>query len=125
MEVLFKASDITVLPYRESSQSGVMFMSYAFGKPVIVPRLGGFPDDVIEGTTGFLFEPGDALSLAKVLREAKNGLLGNEQKEQTIIRQFALNNYSWERTAQKLLEAYSDLLINPKRIPNSTLKRPI
>ncbi|MFH1984400.1 MAG: glycosyltransferase [Pseudomonadota bacterium] len=35
----------------------------AYGKPVIGARIGGIPELITEGVTGFLFEPGDRLSL--------------------------------------------------------------
>ena len=40
----------------------------AYGIGVIGSRIGGIPELVIEGTTGFLFEPGDAGSLACIMR---------------------------------------------------------
>ncbi len=38
------------------------------GKPVICPRIGGLPEIVDDGETGFLFEPGDAADLAGKIR---------------------------------------------------------
>jgi glycosyltransferase involved in cell wall biosynthesis len=67
MHKLFSATDVTVLPYLEASQSGVMFMSYSFGRPVIVPDIGGFPDDIVPGRTGYLFKARDPGSLAETI----------------------------------------------------------
>ena len=43
----FRAADLVVLPYREIDQSGVLFTAMAFGKPLLLTRVGGFPE--IEG----------------------------------------------------------------------------
>src|SRR5690606_35243222 len=65
VEQCFRAADVTVLPYKEASQSGVLFMSYAYGVPVIVPDLGGFSEDILSKQTGYLFEANNPESLAE------------------------------------------------------------
>ena len=52
---LFRHAACTVLPYIEASQSGVLSMSYHFGKPVIVSNLDGLTEFVDEGKTGVIF----------------------------------------------------------------------
>ncbi|MBF0523116.1 MAG: glycosyltransferase family 4 protein [Candidatus Omnitrophica bacterium] len=46
----------------------VIVEAYACGVPVITSRLGGLPELVEEGKTGFLFRPGDADALAEKIR---------------------------------------------------------
>jgi glycosyltransferase involved in cell wall biosynthesis len=45
-----------------------VFESMALGKPVIASRIGGIPELVIDGRTGFLFEPGNFRELAEKIR---------------------------------------------------------
>ena len=40
----FRAADLVVLPYREIDQSGVLFTALAFGKPLLLSAVGGFPE---------------------------------------------------------------------------------
>ena len=40
----FRAADLVVLPYREIDQSGVLFTALAFGKPLLLTAVGGFPE---------------------------------------------------------------------------------
>ena len=40
----FAAADLVVLPYREIDQSGVLFTALAFGKPLLLSAVGGFPE---------------------------------------------------------------------------------
>jgi glycosyltransferase involved in cell wall biosynthesis len=42
--------------------------SMALGKPVIASRVGGIPEQIIDGKTGLLFEPGNATELAKKIK---------------------------------------------------------
>jgi glycosyltransferase involved in cell wall biosynthesis len=41
---LFELADLVVLPYRTASQSGVIPLAAAFGKPVVATAAGGLPD---------------------------------------------------------------------------------
>ncbi|PYR30285.1 MAG: hypothetical protein DMF90_28035, partial [Acidobacteria bacterium] len=68
VELYFKAADVCVLPYKLIFQSGVLFLSYRFGLPVVVSDVGSMRDDVEEGRTGFVCRPEDPASLAETLR---------------------------------------------------------
>jgi glycosyltransferase involved in cell wall biosynthesis len=61
--LLFGAADASLLPYRSASQSGVVQLSFAYGRPVIATRVGGLPAAVDDGVDGILCEP-DAAALA-------------------------------------------------------------
>lgn len=64
---LFRRASVVVLPYIEASQSGVIPIAYRFGKPVVATRVGGLPDMVDHGRTGYLVPPRDAKALAEAL----------------------------------------------------------
>ena len=53
----FSASDVVVLPYKSASQSGIVQIAYHFDTPVIVSDVGGLPEIVDEGKTGYCVEP--------------------------------------------------------------------
>ena len=53
----FSASDVVVLPYKTASQSGIVQIAYHFDTPVIVSNVGGLPEIVDEGKTGYCVEP--------------------------------------------------------------------
>jgi glycosyltransferase involved in cell wall biosynthesis len=61
--LLFSVADASLLPYRSATQSGVVQLSFAYGRPVIATRVGGLPAAVNDGVDGLLVEP-DAESLA-------------------------------------------------------------
>jgi glycosyltransferase involved in cell wall biosynthesis len=60
----FQRASIVVLPYIEASQSGVIPMAYSAGKPVVATTVGGLPEMVEHGRTGYLVAPRDETQLA-------------------------------------------------------------
>ena len=64
VDAFFAAADLVVLPYVSATQSGIAQIALAFDRPMIVTRVGGLPEVVREGRTGFLVEAGDAQGIA-------------------------------------------------------------
>lgn len=109
LQLYFKSADVTVLPYLEASQSGVLFLSYSYGIPVIAPDMGGFSTDVIEGKTGYLFKPGNTDSLFQTLLKFHQEMNYNTRELKNDIKRFSAENYSWTATGNVLCETYSGL----------------
>jgi glycosyltransferase involved in cell wall biosynthesis len=63
----FSASDVVVLPYKSASQSGIVQIAYHFDTPVIVSDVGGLPEIVDEGKTGYCVEP-NSNAFAKAIK---------------------------------------------------------
>ena len=76
VEALFRAADVTVLPYRSATQSGVTHVAYALGCPVIATRVGGITETVREGETGLTAPPEDPGALADAVVRFFAGGLG-------------------------------------------------
>lgn len=107
--VLFKNSDIIVLPYIEASQSGVIPLAYQFGKPVVATHVGSLPEVVDDGRTGFLVKPGDEYSLADALAT----LIKDEKlrKEMGVnAKNKAENELSWENIARLTKKIYYQII---------------
>jgi len=60
----FGAADVAVLPYVSATQSGITQIAFAFGLPVISTNVGGLPEVVREGETGYIVKPEDERDLA-------------------------------------------------------------
>lgn len=99
-EVYFKAADVLVLPYNHIFQSGVLFLAYNFGLPVIATDVGSLRDDIVEGKTGWVCRPRDPGDLARAL-EAHFGseLYRDLAARRGAIETFAAGKYSWARVA--------------------------
>jgi len=61
----FARASVVVLPYVEASQSGVVSMAYSAAKPVVATSVGGLPEMVEHGRTGYLVPPRNVPQLAK------------------------------------------------------------
>ena len=65
----FSAADVTVLPYRSATQSGISAISYHFEVPMIVTDVGGLKETVGDRGTGLLApEPAPEPVRAQILR---------------------------------------------------------
>jgi len=65
---LYMASaDVVVLPYLSATQSGIIQLAYGFNKPVITTDVGGLPDVVENGKTGYVVESRDSDALARAI----------------------------------------------------------
>ncbi|CUS05030.2 putative Glycosyltransferase [Candidatus Promineifilum breve] len=67
---LISQSDALVMPSIVHEVFGISIIeAYAYGKPVIAANIGGMPELIIEGETGFLVEPGQVESLQQKIRQ--------------------------------------------------------
>lgn len=63
----FLVSDVVVLPYRSATQSGILNLAYGFRKPVIVTKVGGLSEFVINDSTGLIVEEPKAELIAEAI----------------------------------------------------------
>jgi D-inositol-3-phosphate glycosyltransferase len=114
-EIYFKAADVLVLPYVHVFQSGVLFLGYNFGLPVIVSDVGSMKDDVVEGTTGFVCPPRDAAALARAVeRYFASELYRTLDARRPEIRRFAHERYSWAKVGAITTDVYGTVTAGPK-----------
>lgn len=110
-ELYFKAADVLVLPYRFIFQSGVLFLGYNFGLPVVAADVGTLKDEIIAGKTGFVFKPEDSLDLASTIeRYFTSELFASLNSRRQGIRDFAMERHSWDVVGQMAMKVYADLL---------------
>jgi glycosyltransferase involved in cell wall biosynthesis len=99
----FTEIDVSIMPYIEATQSGVVPLSYSFAKPVIVSDVGALSEQVYKGETGFVIEPGNPVVLAesiiKIMMDKE--LLCFMSNKCDIVYQ---NELTWDSSAKKILE---------------------
>jgi glycosyltransferase involved in cell wall biosynthesis len=103
----FRRADLVVLPYREIDQSGVLFTALAFGRPLLLSAVGGFPEVAGHGAAA-LVAAGDPLALAQQLRR----LIADDGARARLAegaRAAAAGPYSWDAVAAAHLELYGAL----------------
>ena len=69
VEDYFMKTDLVVIPYNSATQSGIVQISYSFDVPVVVTRVGGLPEVVRDGETGYIVEPGSSSAVAYAVIE--------------------------------------------------------
>lgn len=113
---LFQTASVVVCPYIEASQSGVLALANAFGKPVVATPVGGIPEMIIHGQTGLLVPPRDARHLADAVvtllqdRALRQAMCWNAQQQ-------AQGELSWASIAKQTLAVYQQA-INAHAIPS-------
>ncbi len=114
----FQRADLVVLPYREIDQSGVLFTALAFGKPMLLSDVGGFPEIAATGAAR-TFPAGDVPALSDALGELLSDRAALAAMAERA-RAAAAGVYSWEEIGRRTLRLY-DSLISPsteKSIPS-------
>jgi glycosyltransferase involved in cell wall biosynthesis len=107
---LMPVFDIFVLPSLNEGMGRVLVEAMAAGKPVVASRVGGIPDLVRDGETGYLVPPADPKALSdailKILKDPDQAkLMGQRGKES--CRQFSLDSM-----IEKLDDLYAGLINN-------------
>lgn len=66
---LFRRASVTVLPYRDATQSSVPLISASFGVPIVATNVGAFVEEIPQ-LGGLLVPPGDHEALAKAVTQS-------------------------------------------------------
>ena len=72
VDEFFGGADAVVLPYRQSSQSGVLHVAMAYGLPIVATRVGGLSEALEGYGPHVLAEAGDCDSLLSSLRAVRH-----------------------------------------------------
>ncbi|HEX8752338.1 MAG TPA: glycosyltransferase family 4 protein [Solirubrobacterales bacterium] len=105
---IFRAADLVVLPYLDAEHSGVLYTGLAFGKPLVLSAVGGFPE-VAETGAARLVPPGDTGALARTLRELLVDPAARAEMAAAAERA-AAGPFSWDEAARRTLALYEELL---------------
>jgi len=99
VEDYFLAADLVALPYVSATQSGIVQIAYNYDKPVVTTNVGGLPEVVRDGETGFVVPPADPQALAHaVVRFFREGRAS--EFAHAVAREKA--KYSWDRMAEAI-----------------------
>lgn len=111
IEEFFQSCDALVLPAivtetGETEGLGVVLLeAMGYHKPVIASAAGGITDIVIDGKTGLLSPPGDAVALARTITAA----MDDPSRMQLLAEQgfsHAKSEFGWDTIVSRLTETY-------------------
>lgn len=102
MPAAYKIADVVVSASTDPEAFGrVAVEGQAMGRPVVAPRHGGAQEQIEDGVTGWLFEPGDADDLARALQKA----LDLTEAERAALHERAIENVQKHFTRERMCEA--------------------
>lgn len=104
---IFRRADLVALPYLDAEHSGVLYTGLAFGRPLVLSAVGGFPEVAATGAAR-LVPPGEPEPLAAALGE----LAADPQARERLAaaaREAAAGPFSWDEVARRTLDLYREL----------------
>lgn len=106
---ILQQSSVTVCPYTDATQSGVIMTSYSLCKPVIATDVGGLSEMVEGGKSGILVAPKDIDALANaIIKILQNDVL-RESMKKYIQNKYFSDNKSWNSIADRYLKFYKTI----------------
>lgn len=112
---LFAAADTVALPYPTASQSGVLLLAYGFHRPVIVYPVGGLPESVIDGETGWICARPDVDALVDALAASIDAGPQECLRRGEAGARLADERFAWPAIARRTGELYGELLAQRAR----------
>jgi glycosyltransferase involved in cell wall biosynthesis len=106
---LLAVMDVFVLPSLSEGLSIALLEAMRAGRPVVATRVGGNPELVIEGKTGFLVAAEDAPALAQAILK----LLEDSNQAKTFgarARRLVEQQYTLDRMADEYLQLYQQAM---------------
>lgn len=96
---------ITVLPYVEATQSGVIPVAMACESLVVCSDCGGLSEQIKDGVTGRLVSPGNVNELYKVMKNIVDN--GVDYQIVANAKQY-VEELSWDKLSRKLIQIIED-----------------
>jgi glycosyltransferase involved in cell wall biosynthesis len=119
----FAAADVVALPYRRASASGVLLLAYGYGRPAVAYPVGGLPEYVVDGETGWLCETADPPGLARALRAIVAAGRDGCRARGAAGRAMAEERFGWPAVARATVEIYPQL-VRGKSLDRGRRRRP-
>ena len=114
IETIMQIIDLLVLPSLNEGMGRVVVEAMAAGKPVVASNVGGIPDLVVHGQTGFLVPPADEDALAEAIAHLVND--PEQAKKMGVLGRLHSHRFSLAAMIEKLDAIYEDLIYSPKKV---------
>jgi glycosyltransferase involved in cell wall biosynthesis len=115
---LLSLLDVCILPSLSEGLSLALLEAMASGKPVVATRVGGNPELIDHGRTGFLVQPEDARDLAanllKLLSDPETMQQFGRQAEERVRQHFSM---------KQMVDRYRGLYIRSLSVDNSGMNK--
>jgi glycosyltransferase involved in cell wall biosynthesis len=109
----YQAADIYIHAARADTFPTVILEALACGKPVVATAVGGIPEQIIEGETGFLVPAGDSTSLAdRIIRLVQSPELVHTMG--AAASHDAAKRFTLERMVSNYIRLYHEMIKQPQ-----------
>ena len=105
-DIIFR-SYVTVLPYKDGTQTGTIQIAYWNQTPVLVSNVGSLGENVIDGKTGYLVKPNDSSDLTKKIKIILNLQNLNEIDYEAFL--YYIENLKWSEIIKKFIRITKEL----------------
>lgn len=95
----FSAADLVVQPYRTATQSGISQIAFHFDKPMVVTEVGGLPEIVRPGISGYVVPP-QPKAIGLAIADFFENDRANQFREGVLAEK---NRFSWENLVKAIL----------------------
>lgn len=106
-------AQLSVCPYLDATQSGVVMSSFALNTPVIASNVGGLSEYVTNNQTGVIIEPNDIDGLTEAIGDLLSAPSKIETMEKNIEEEWSNGSSSWSAIASDILRFYNFVSDNP------------
>ena len=97
-----RRADLVVLPYRNIEQSGVLYTALAFGRPLVLSAVGGFPE-IAERGAARLVPPGGPRGAGRGARASCSRTPPPATQLAPAPPRAAATTYSWDAIGQQTM----------------------
>lgn len=104
----FTVADLFVLPSYSEGRPTVVYEAMASKTPTLATTVGGLPEQVADGETGWVFEPGDTEAFRATIRKVSREEL-TEMGEAALAR-LREQGWTWEAHAARIIDIHRQLL---------------
>lgn len=103
VKYFYSATDVSVLPYTDVYQSGVIQLAYGYKNAVVSSDLPAFTQFVKEGKTGFVSKAGDSDSLAQAMERA---IVDKDKLHEAGTNGYGLvkQTLNWDELAERIVK---------------------
>ena len=101
IELYFKAADFLMLPYKHIDQSGLLFLSFRFGLPIIATDVGSIKRYLVNGA-GAVVDPGSPQLFAEKINEMASRM---EEMNRAAIAEYG-TSFEWKSNLKPLISYY-------------------
>jgi glycosyltransferase involved in cell wall biosynthesis len=108
----YQAADLVVIPSLMEAVSLAALESMGCGVPVLSSRVGGMPEIIEDGKTGYLVEPGQPIPLAQAVIKLFESQSQKEVVESSL--ELVRKKYDWSAVAKVTEKILNEVLVRSK-----------